>query len=123
MECAGHFNRRRRLVAQGGTFIAKASDYHFIIYFYGFLDNSERFWLIGSYSGEVSYNTFLEISMLEATGGVYNNYNPGNVDVTPWGTLTITFIDCNTAIATLTGPEGEINFNLTKLAGVEGLSC
>lgn len=99
------------------------NDGRFIIYFYGFLDNRERFWLIGDYSGEVRFDTALEITMLEATGGLYNNFNSDNVSVTPWGSLTLTFNDCDTAVATLVGPEGIIVFNLVKLAGVEGLAC
>ena len=99
------------------------NDTQFIIYFYGFLDNQERFWLIGVYSGGVAYGSAMEISMLESDGGVFNNYDPNDVAVTPWGTLTITFTDCDTALATLSGPEGEVVFNLTRLAGVEGLSC
>ena len=94
-----------------------------MIYFYGFLDNEERFWLVGNFEGEVRYDVDLSVSMIEATGGVFNDFNPDDVTGITWGTLTITFIDCNNAIATLVGPAGTQVFDLTKLAGVEGLAC
>ena len=99
------------------------SEDRFLIFFYGFLDNEERFWLLGDFGGEVRYNMDLSVNMLEATGGTFNDFNPDDVTRIPWGTLTISFIDCNTAIATLVGPAGTQVFDLTKLAGVEGLTC
>lgn len=69
----------------------------FLIFFYGFLDNEERFWLLGDFGPEVRYNMGLSVNMLEA--------------------------NCNTTIATLVGPAGTHVFDLTKLAGVDGLTC
>lgn len=106
-----------------GFSIQYIDENRFLVYFYGFLDSGERLWLIGVHEGAIRYGSALQISMLESEGGTFNHFDPDSVDVTPWGELTITFADCDTAEAALAGPEGEQVFNLVKLAGVEGLSC
>ncbi|MEM9529282.1 MAG: pectate lyase precursor [Pseudomonadota bacterium] len=95
----------------------------FLIYFYGFLDSGERFWLVGDFQGEMNFEQALSVDMLEATGGAFNNFDPDAVNVTPWGTLNVSFNGCEAATATLVGPAGSETFALTKLAGVEGLRC
>ena len=95
----------------------------FLVYFYGFLDTSERFWLVGDFTGGVAVDTSLTVTMFEATGGVFNDFDPDNVAVEEWGTLTLEFSNCSTGVGQLSGPEGVQEFNLVKLAGVEALSC
>lgn len=40
-----------------------------------------------------------------------------------WGTLTLTFNDCNAGTASLSGNDGDITYNISKIAGISGLSC
>ncbi|MEM7707644.1 MAG: hypothetical protein AAF358_18980 [Pseudomonadota bacterium] len=95
----------------------------FLIYFYGFSDSGERLWLVGDYQGEVAPGTAVTVNMLEATGGVFNNFDPDAVTLDSWGTLELTFFDCESASGSLLGSEGTEQLALTRLAGVEGLGC
>ncbi len=95
----------------------------FLIYFYGFRNNGERFWLVGDYEGEVLPGAAVTVDMLEAEGGVFSDFDPGAVQVSSWGTLNLTFINCESGSAVLSGPDGIEEFALSRLAGVERLAC
>ena len=71
----------------------------------------------------MNLNQPVTVNMLEAKGGVFNNFDPDLVGLTEWATLILEFSDCDTVSGILDGLEGEQHFDLVKLAGVEGLVC
>ena len=95
----------------------------FVVYFFGFNDARERLWMIGVHDGDMTLGQDLSVPLFEATGGRFNDFDPGAVSETPWGTLEIRFHDCLNARATLTGLDGYQDMNLQRLAGVDQLEC
>ena len=96
-----------------------------IVSFYGYKNDSERLWLIGNYTGQVTKGESLVINMITASGGSFGGFTPQDITESPWGTLTINFADCDKATATLDGVDGQQTMNLVKLAGLQGsrLNC
>lgn len=94
-----------------------------LIYYYGYTADGQRLWLIGDYMGSVTANTPLQITMLEATGTNFGNFDPDAVQISTWGTATLTILDCNQATISLNGGDGSQSLNLQKLADVTGLDC
>ena len=108
-----------------GLVLHPMSDGQMIVSFYGYKDNSERLWLIGNYTGQVTKGEPLVINMITASGGSFGGFTPQDITETPWGTLTINFAGCDKATATLDGVDGQQTMNLVKLAGLQGsrLNC
>ena len=108
-----------------GFVLHPMNDGQMIVSFYGYKNNSERLWLIGSYGGQVTAGRPLVVNMITASGGRFGGFAPGDITESPWGTLTIDFADCDKATATLDGVDGQQTMNLIKLAGLQGsgLNC
>lgn len=95
-----------------------------IIYFYGSDQHGNRLWLISDLiQGAFGPGTVTEVAMYESTGGTFGSPVPSARGLSVWGTLIIEFTDCNNAIATLSGVDGDKVSQLIKLAGVAGTSC
>lgn len=94
----------------------------FIIYFFGFQDNTERLWMIGVGKMQ-AYGQEIQMELNEVTGGTFNNFNSGNTVEKPWGTLELTFTDCQSAEARLTGIDGQESLTLKRLAATSGINC
>ena len=85
---------------------------------------TEQAWFtgVGTYSG----NTATIASVVLPTGGRWiPNFNPSQVVVNPWGTLTFTFTDCNHGRVDFssTAGYGSGSMNLTRLTQPAGLTC
>lgn len=77
---------------------------------------------VGTYSG----NTATIASVVIPTGGRWiPNFDPSQVVVNPWGTLSFTFTDCNHGRVDFSSVAGygSGNMNLTRLTQPLGLSC
>ena len=94
-----------------------------LVFFYGHHDNGANFFLVGTRDGRFGYDEALEIPLVETTGGRYNNYDPAQVRVSPWGRVDLRFASCAAATATLTGPDGVKTLDLERLAVAPGLPC
>jgi hypothetical protein len=85
---------------------------------------SEQAWLIGS---GVTVGNRIEITeMIRPTGATFGpGFDPDSVVNEPWGTLEITFVDCNTAIASWMGPPdfGDGSLNLVRLSSIDDVEC
>ena len=103
-----------------GLLLHSMSDEQMVVSFYGYNNNSERMWLIGLYTGQVAWDKPLELMMTTASGGRFGGFTPENIAENLWGTLTINFADCQNAIATLNGTDGQQIMNMVKLAGLQG---
>ena len=94
-----------------------------VIYFYGFDDAGKPLWLIGTWQGLVSFGSELELQMNQVTGGTFEVVDPEQITETPWGNLRIRFDGCASGWAELSGEDGTQEFDLTLLAGSEGIEC
>jgi len=95
-------------------------------YWYVFDANGNNLWLtgVGSYTGNTA-----TLSMIQVTGGLFPpNFDPTKIVRTPWGTLTLTFTDCNNGTAawapTAAGFAGSASpLGITRLTALNGLTC
>ncbi len=95
-------------------------------YWYVFDANGNNLWLtgVGNYTGNTA-----TLTMIQVTGGMFPpNFDPTKIVRTPWGTLTLTFTDCNNGTAawapTAAGFAGSANpLGITRLTSIAGLAC
>ena len=95
-------------------------------YWYVFDANGNNLWLtgVGSYTGNTA-----TLTMIQVTGGLFPpNFDPTKIVRTPWGTLTLTFTDCNNGTAawapTAAGFAGSASpLGITRLTALNGLTC
>jgi hypothetical protein len=99
------------------------SESRFAIYFFGFADNGNRQWMVGLHDGEFELGQTISIPIFEASGGRFNHTAAVNIEENPWGVLEISFLDCHSAISTLTGLDGTQEMILIPLARVDTLDC
>jgi hypothetical protein len=99
------------------------------VYFYTFDPNGNNLWLtgLGVYGGE--FPNTASIPLTETTGGLFPpKLDPTQIQRKPWGQLTITFTDCNTASATWSPTIAGSGYSggtspIQRLTSVAGLSC
>lgn len=99
-------------------------------YFYGYTNtNGDTQWLLTDAPipkpivQNKRYTTQL-VSGFAGNGGSFTNKpTTANSGTAYWGTLDLTFTSCTTAVAVLTGKEGNVTHNMIKLANIDGLSC
>lgn len=108
-----------------GLVLHPISDEQLVVSFYGYRNDSELLWLIGSYNGQLTKSEPLRIDMTFASGGKFGGFKPEDINRSTWGTLTINFDDCTKATAMLNGIDGQQTLALVKLAGLQGseLNC
>lgn len=103
-----------------GFFLHSVNDQKAVVYFYGYNNNGERLWLTGLYDGQVKFGEDLVMNLEVASGGAFGDFDPQGITRNTWGTLTINFVDCKDATASLDGLDGQQNMNLVKLSGLQG---
>lgn len=92
------------------------------VFFYGFRSEGGQLWLVSeTLPGDLEYGQLFTLTMFEVPLGTFGAPDPDSL--TAWGTLQLTFVDCNTASATLSGFDGTQSLDLVRLAGVDGLDC
>jgi hypothetical protein len=92
-----------------------------VIFYYGHTASGERLWLISENSqADLVFDQVLKLEMYEIADGSFGVPESG---ATPWGDLYLEFFNCNAAEALLTGSDGTIEVPLTRLTGLEGISC
>lgn len=100
-------------------------------YFYGYKGNAngQAQWLLTA-SGiptpieKGKTYTVNMVSGFTGNGGSFTNKpSTENSGTQAWGTMELTFNDCNNAVATLAGTDGTLTHNMMKLANIAGLDC
>jgi uncharacterized protein YndB with AHSA1/START domain len=94
-----------------------------LVFFYGHHDDGQNFFLVGTRDGRFGYHQAIEIPLVDTHGGRFNGFVAANIRNNPWGTLRLTFPDCDTASAVLTGLDGTQIMALTRLTRAPGLRC
>jgi hypothetical protein len=91
-------------------------------YYYGY-DDGKPLWLIfDTLAEEIEFGKELVLDALMPNEGIFGlPVPPGQGGVAHWGTLSLRFDSCTQAQAELTGLSGVQTFELTVLAGVDGL--
>ncbi len=81
-------------------------------------------WLIGS--GVIDGNQIVVTGMVRPVGGVFGpEFDPETVVREDWGSLEITFADCDTATANWSGPPafGAGSMDLVRLSAIDDVEC
>ena len=95
--------------------------------FYTFDNAGNGLWLIGN--GSVSGNNKATLNLVQTSGGFFPPNFPADktkIKRDPWGTLTLTFSDCNNATAAwvpLVAGYVSGSMAITRLSGIGGLTC
>jgi hypothetical protein len=89
--------------------------------YFGHGSTGERFWLVSElFTGELEFDVPIELEMYEVTNGVFGNPLP---PTTFWGTITISFADCDTGHASFNGIDGNLEMDFVRLTGLQGINC
>jgi len=103
--------------------IGSSLDPQMLAYFYTYDDTGNQMWLIAQ--GPVDGDT-ATLPAFVASGAVFGpGFDPDDVDLEEWGTLTFTFTSCAAGTATYdsTMGFGTGTANIVRLSSVTGLAC
>lgn len=116
--------------SSGQGFNFQMTNQGLLVFYFGHKDPNKRsagnLWLIsGLAPDQIKFNKPVELTMYERPNGVFGNPNVEGTDnnVIEWGKLTIEFSHCSTGRATLDGADGKQEFDLVRLAPVDGVEC
>jgi len=95
-----------------------------VVLFYGYAADGQRLWLISAtLAGAPIIGETVTLQMFVSTDGTFDEPLASSEVLKDWGELEVTFNSCGTALANLTGDDGEKTSNLEKLAGIDHSTC
>ena len=94
-----------------------------VVNFYGHRDNGANLFLTGLRAGRPSYGQTLSIQMGVASNGRFTNFSASDIVRSIWGTLDLTFTDCDHGSAVLNGADGRQTLAIVILARVATTQC
>jgi hypothetical protein len=108
---------------------ANASRYVFFAWFtYG--PDGRAYWIVGGADIAVGVRTVTLPTRYLSNGGFAGNFNPNQVTNEAWGSVTLSFPDCNTMVLLFASthnnaavPAGSGNRTWTRLTDINGLVC
>lgn len=106
-----------------GFALQRVSAQRGIVYYYGFGDDGQPLWLLGTWEDGFSYGHELDIGLLRVDGGRYGGFDPADIAVRDWGRLRLKLRTCDAGEAVLDGEDGFQELALVRLAGSVGLDC
>jgi sugar lactone lactonase YvrE len=89
-------------------------------------DGSAQKWVFAQGPYDPASNTVILTAVLTSGGRFPPNFVPGDVEATPWGTLTFSFTDCNNGTASWTSTVpgyGSGSMPITRLTQIAGTTC
>lgn len=108
---------------EGEGYNVIASSVGTIVYYYGFSASGERLWLVSNVITDPLGTTPVSVTLFEAQGGTFASPAPSAESLSEWGTLTLSFSDCDHARFEISGSDGEKTSNTVRLAGISGQVC
>ena len=95
-----------------------------LIYYFGYSADGNFLWLISNLVklDQLIPGVPFELDMLIGKPGTFDAPTPSN-ELTPYGTLSVTFDTCTTGQFILDGLDGKKTSNVVKLVGVDGTNC
>ena len=108
----------------GEGYIVYKTPYGWLVYFFGYSADGEFMWLVSELVtlDQLFFGTPFELPMLIGKPGTFSMPTPSS-ELTPWGTLNITFFGCTTGLFELDGVDGKKTSDAVKLIGVEDTNC
>ena len=95
-----------------------------LIYYFGYSADAEFLWLASNLVrlDQLIFGEPFELPMLIGKPGTFDNPTP-STELTPYGTLSVSFFSCSTGHFILDGLDGIKTSNVVKLTGVDGTNC
>lgn len=108
----------------GEGYIIYKTPVGWLVYFFGYSSDGRFLWLVSDIVtlDQLVFGAAFELPMLIGDPGTFDQPAPSS-DLTPWGTLRITFLSCTTGQFELDGLDGTKTSNVVKLVGVEDTQC
>ena len=102
--------------------IGSSLDPEMLAYFYTYTDDGNQMWIFGQGPFSGSSATLPAIVTSGARFG--ENFDPDDVILEEWGTLTFSFTSCDAGTATYNSPTmGTGTANIVRLSAIIGLAC
>lgn len=81
-----------------GWMIEVLSDEALLIFWFTYDQNGNQAWMLGV--GEIENNGFISFEMYQPTGAKFGpDFDPADVQMTPWGALAMSHVQCGRAVA------------------------
>jgi len=95
-----------------------------LIYYFGYSSDMDRLWLVSNLLNieNLQFGQTYEFSLLVGEPGTFGMPTPSS-QLTPWGTLQVSFSSCTNGVFTMNGVDGQKVLNAVKLIGIDGTSC
>ena len=108
----------------GEGYLVYETPYGWLVYYFGYSSDGQFLWLGSALVtlDQLLFGVPFEVPMLVGKPGTFDMPTPSS-ELTPWGTLTITFNSCDTGVFQMEGADGIKTANVVKLVGVEGTIC
>lgn len=94
-----------------------------LVFFYGHHNDGENFFLLGQRTGAFEYGQTIDLPMYATTGGRFDDLDPDLIERPTWGVMSLTFNSCTSAVAELSGTDGDKTLVLERLGRTPGLDC
>lgn len=92
---------------------------------YSFDENGNQLWLTGTVEIDPS-DEVAAVEMFQYDGPVWGpDFDPGDLNTIPFGTITVKFPDCNSALFQIISDTGLQNgsYTMVRLTSIEGVEC
>lgn len=102
--------------ASGSGFNFEIALVGLLVTYYGRDASGNRLWLTSDFGpSSITPNVPITLNMSSTSGGTFT---APQHNLTAWGTPVVTFLDCRSASATLSGKDGTVNLNLSHLTSI-----
>ncbi|MDX2416322.1 MAG: hypothetical protein QNK19_02560 [Xanthomonadales bacterium] len=98
-------------------------------YFYGYDEQGQRFWLLGTHNGDMQWDVPIEFKAILATGGVFEGFDTTAIEEIEWGSFSFTPGSCTAGTISMTGEWSnqpgiyEKTLKVVRLGDVAGDYC
>ena len=105
-----------------GYIVEVLQDNHAVVYWFTYAEDGSQRWLLGL--GDVSNNSITVEQLMDTHGGRFGaNFNPADVVFENAGSLTLSFLDCATALANYSVDNNGGHQSTARLTNIYGHNC
>lgn len=105
-----------------GFVIEVLEDNRALVYWFTYHDDGSQRWMLGV--GGIDGNRITINELLDTHGGRFGaNFNPADVVTNDIGSLSISFLDCSTALINYSVDDNGAHLSTSRLTNITGLGC
>ncbi len=95
-----------------------------LVYYFGSDREGNRLWLASELlQANLTSEQTYDLRLFDSSGGNFTAPIAPKRGLSEWGTISLSFTSCQSGSALLTGKDGELFMELSKLSGVAGSGC